>query len=87
MNQARDFEPLDRLRIVFEGMRNEVSVTDLCRDYGISTNTYYRWRRQVFRHAERFFRDDGKRETVSREVPSEGQPRGKAGGPGRPGSS
>jgi transposase-like protein len=39
----RKFSPEEKIRIVFEGLRGEQSVSDLCRREGIASNLYYRW--------------------------------------------
>jgi transposase len=33
----------EKIRIVLEGLRGEIPVTELCRREGISTVIYYRW--------------------------------------------
>jgi transposase len=33
----------EKIRVVLEGLRGEIPVTDLCRREGISTAIYYRW--------------------------------------------
>ncbi len=39
----RKFSPEEKIRIVLEGLRDEQSVSDLCRREGIASNLYYRW--------------------------------------------
>ena len=39
----RKFSPLEKIRIVLEGLRVEQSVSELCRREGIAANLYYRW--------------------------------------------
>ena len=36
----------DKIRIVLEGLRGEVSVAELCRKEGINQNLYYRWSKE-----------------------------------------
>ena len=33
----------EKIRIVLEGLRGEVSIAELCRKEGINQNLYYRW--------------------------------------------
>ena len=33
----------EKIRIVIEGIRGEVSIAELCRKEGINNNLYYRW--------------------------------------------
>ena len=39
----RKFSSEEKIRIVLEGLRGEVSVSDLCRREGIAPTMYYRW--------------------------------------------
>jgi transposase len=40
---ARKFSAEDKIRIVLEGLRGELPITELCRKEGISAATYYKW--------------------------------------------
>ena len=39
----RKFRADDKIRIVLEGLRGEISVSHLCRREGISPSLYYQW--------------------------------------------
>jgi len=39
----RKFNAEDKIRIVLEGLRGQVSVSELCRREGIAPTAYYRW--------------------------------------------
>jgi len=39
----RRYSAEDKIRIILEGMKREISVADLCRREGISPNVYYIW--------------------------------------------
>jgi transposase len=39
----RKFSSEEKIRIVIDGMRGEVSIAELCRREGIAQNLYYRW--------------------------------------------
>ena len=39
----RHFSAEEKVRVVLEGFRREVRVSDLCRREGISPNVYYAW--------------------------------------------
>jgi transposase len=41
----RKFSSEEKIRIVLEGLRGEVSVSELCRREGITPTVYYRWSR------------------------------------------
>ena len=45
----RKFNAEEKIRIVLEGLRGEVPVSDLCRREGIAPTLYYRW--SILRHA------------------------------------
>jgi len=36
----------EKIRIVLEGLRGEVSIAELCRKEGINQNLYYRWSKE-----------------------------------------
>ena len=40
---AKKFSAEDKIRVVLEGLRAEISITALCRREGISAATYYKW--------------------------------------------
>ena len=60
----RKFSADQKIRIVLEGLRGEVPITELCRQEGIQTTIYYKW--------SNAFLDAGKngltRDTTSGEV-------------------
>jgi len=39
----RQFSAEEKVRIVIEGIRGEISIRALCRREGIGTNVYYKW--------------------------------------------
>ena len=39
----RHFTSEEKIRIVLEGLRGQVSISELCRREGISAATYYKW--------------------------------------------
>ncbi len=42
----RKYTPEEKIRIVLEGFRREVTVNDLCRREGIKPHTYYAWTKE-----------------------------------------
>ena len=42
----RKFPPDEKIRIVLEGLRGDVPVTDICRREGISSAVYYKWSKE-----------------------------------------
>lgn len=55
MKQRRTFTAQQRLEIVLEGLRDGSSVSEVCRRHQLSPTVYYRWRDQLFAHADRLF--------------------------------
>jgi len=42
-NTRRKYTSEEKIRIVLEGLKGEVSIVELCRREGIVSNLYYRW--------------------------------------------
>ena len=36
----------EKIRIVLEGLRGEISISELCRKEGIAANVYYKWSKE-----------------------------------------
>ena len=64
----RKYTPEEKIRIVLEGFRREVTVSDLCRREGIKPHSYYSWTKEFMEAGkERLTRDsvrDASREEV-----------------------
>ncbi len=48
----RRFSADEKIRIVLEGLRGEVPVTELCRKEGIQPSVYYKWSKAFLMPAE-----------------------------------
>ncbi len=56
----RKYSPEEKIRIVLEGFRREVTVNDLCRREGIKPHSYYSWTKEFMEAGkERLSRDTG----------------------------
>jgi transposase len=64
----RKFPAEEKIRIVMEGIRAEVSVADLCRREGIHPTIYYKWLKDFMEAGKGRLRGDAKREATSHEV-------------------
>ena len=54
----RKYTPEEKIRIVLEGFRREVTVNDLCRREGIKPHSYYAWTKEFMEAGkERLTRD------------------------------
>jgi len=64
----RRFPAKEKIRVVMEGIRAEVSVSDLCRCEGIHPTIYYKWLKDFMEAGKGRLRGDAKREPTSNEV-------------------
>ena len=58
----------DKIRIVLEGFRREISVSDLCRREHISTAVYYSWLKDFMEAGKSRLRGDSLRDATKSEV-------------------
>ena len=64
----RKFSGEEKIRIVLDGLRGEVSITELCRREGIAANLYYRWSKDFLEAGKKRLSGDTVREATSDEV-------------------
>jgi len=64
----RRFPSEEKIRILLEGVRAEVSVAELCRREGIHPTVYYKWLKDFMEAGKKRLRGDTKREATSDEV-------------------
>jgi transposase len=64
----RRFPTEDKIRIVMEGVRGEISVAELCRREGIHPTIYYKWLKDFMEAGKARMRGDTLREATSDEV-------------------
>jgi transposase len=64
----RKFPAEEKIRIVMEGVRAEVSIADLCRREGIHPTIYYKWLKDFMEAGKGRLRGDARREATSDEV-------------------
>lgn len=58
----------DKIRIVIEGLRGEMSVAELCRKEGISQSLYYKWSKEFLEAGKSRLIGDTKRKADGTEV-------------------
>src|SRR5512141_3529059 len=58
----------EKVRIVLEGLRGEVTVAELCRKEGIHANMYYKWSKEFLEAGKQRLVGDTRREADSQEV-------------------
>ena len=67
-NTKRIFTSEQKVLIVMEGIRGEQSIAELCRKYGISDSTYYKWNKEFIEAGKARLDGDTIREATSDEV-------------------
>ena len=58
----------EKIRIVIEGLRGEISIAELCRKEGIHANLYYNWSKEFLEAGKKRLAGDIRREATSAEV-------------------
>jgi transposase len=64
----RHFSAEDKIRIVMEGIRGDISISELCRRERLQTTVYYRWLKDFMEAGKRRLRGDMQREAGREEV-------------------
>jgi transposase len=64
----RQYSAEEKIRIVLEGLRGEMSVAEICRREGLNTNIYYRWSKEFLEAGKKRLTGDTLREADSTEV-------------------
>jgi len=59
-SEKRKFTPEEKVKIVLEGLRGDVEVSEICRRYGISTTLFYHWRDRMMQFAKEGFGRSGR---------------------------
>lgn len=59
MEKRNRWTSKQKLEIVLEGLRGQISITELCRKYGITSGMYYKWRDLFVRKGEEIFANQG----------------------------
>jgi len=64
----RRFTAEQKIQIVLEGLRGEISVVEVCRREGIAPTLYYRWSKAFLEAGKNGLTRDTKRSATSEEV-------------------
>jgi len=64
----RKYSAEEKIRIVLEGLRGDLTIAELCRREGISENLYYRWSKDFLEAGKSRLVGDTKREANSKQV-------------------
>ena len=64
----RHFSAEDKIRIVFDGLRGDDSIAELCRREGIAQSLYYTWSKEFMEAGKRRLAGDTARAATTEEV-------------------
>tara|TARA_B100001013_G_scaffold314666_1_gene221282 strand:- start:666 stop:1073 length:408 start_codon:yes stop_codon:yes gene_type:complete len=64
----RKYTPEEKIRIVLEGFRREVTVNDLCRREGIKPHSYYAWTKEFMEAGKEKLTRDSARDATRQEI-------------------
>ena len=64
----RRYTPEEKIRIVLEGFRREVTVNDLCRREGIKPHSYYAWTKEFMEAGKERLARDSVRDATRQEM-------------------
>ena len=67
-NTRRKFSAEQKIQIVVEGLRGEISVAELCRREGIAPTMYYRWSKSFLEAGKNGLTRDTRRDATTDEV-------------------
>lgn len=67
-NTRKRFSAEDKIRIVLEGFRKEIPVTDLCRREGLSSPLYYSWLKDFMEAGKGRLKGDSLRNATTIEI-------------------
>ena len=66
----RKYTPEEKIRIVLEGFRREITVSDLCRREGIKPGTFYAWTKEFMEAGKERLTRDTIRDATRHEIES-----------------
>ena len=64
----RQFSAEEKIRIVLDGLRGEISISELCRREGIAESLYYNWSKDFMEAGKKRLAGDTTRQATSSEV-------------------
>ena len=80
----RKYTPEEKIRIVLEGFRREVTVNDLCRREGIKPHSYYAWTKEFMEAGKERLTRDNVRDATRQEIQALKRENGELGQPTSP---
>jgi transposase len=68
MGKRRKFSPAKKVELLREHLKNGIPLSEICEEYGIHPNVFYRWEKEFFEGGiKTFTRDKGSRDGVPEE--------------------
>ena len=67
-NSKKKYSAEEKIRIVLEGLRGEMSIAELCRREGINQNSYYKWSKEFLEAGKQRLAGNVTRQASSGEV-------------------
>lgn len=67
-NTRKKYSAEEKIRIVIEGLRGDLTVAALCRREGINQNSYYKWSKEFLEAGKHRLAGDTQRQATSEEV-------------------
>lgn len=67
-NTRRKFTSEEKIRVILEGMKREVSTAELCRQESIHPHVYYSWLKDFMEAGKARLRGDSKRQATDSDV-------------------
>jgi transposase len=64
----RKFSAEEKIRVVVEGLRGEISISELCRRESISPSVYYRWSKAFLEAGKNGLTHDTRRDATTEEI-------------------
>ena len=53
--KPKNWTSKEKLQIVLEGLKEKITMAELCNKYGMHQSQYYRWREQLLEHGIKSF--------------------------------
>ena len=67
-NSKKKYSAEEKIRIVLEGLRGEITIAELCRREGINQNSYYKWSKEFLEAGKQRLAGNATRQATSNEV-------------------
>ena len=67
-NTRKKYSAEEKIRIVIEGLRGDLSIAELCRREGINQNSYYKWSKEFLEAGKHRLAGNTQRQATSEEV-------------------